>query len=267
MLISAQYLDTDALANYIASLEGGLRQSGTSRSKGAKGLGGAVGAGPLKVEGKNDRESEETLNVADHDAARLARLIDAGHAHPGAVGWEEVLEPDTAFAQSSLGTLIEWECDIYVPDLIKALSKQSGLGEAITQMQLFMPAADALGLDMEGLPSIREMQAVASFVDGLDVAPVVVGEVSDTEWRVVGALNPKWLREGATLDDRVRIIGKVKKRIDQGCWYPLSSLPGMNLVGREERRRMEREGPQTPADEANFIPGPALVVDFLAIYS
>lgn len=267
MLISTQYLHADALTNYIAALEGGLRQSGTSRSMGTKGLGGAFGAGPVKIEGKGDRETEETLNVADHDAARLARLIAAGHADPEEVGWEEVLEPDTVFPNVALGTLIEWECDIFIPDIIKALSKQSGLGEAINQMQLLMPAAETLRLDMEGVPSAQQMQAVASLVEGLDVAPVVVGEDSETDWRIVGALDHKWLRPGFTLDDRVRIIGKVKKRIDPGRWYPLSSLPGMNLVGREERRRMERHGPGTQEDKANYVPGPAVVVEYLAIYS
>jgi len=39
MLINAQYMDGDALTNYIPALEGGLRESGSSRSKGSSSSG------------------------------------------------------------------------------------------------------------------------------------------------------------------------------------------------------------------------------------
>lgn len=45
------------------------------------------------------------------------------------------------------------------------------------------------------------------------------------------------------------------------------SLPGMNLLPREERRRQERHGPKDTAEESLFVKGPLLVVDYLAIYS
>ncbi|WP_322613649.1 DUF6414 family protein [Dermacoccus abyssi] len=267
MLISAQYLDRDALLNYIAGLEGGVRQTGVSRSKGSRGIGAALGAGPVRADARGDRESEDTLTTTDHDASRLQRLIAAGRESPDALRWVEVLEPDTDFADLSLGEFIEWECDIFMPEGVAALSNQSGFREALRQFQDLAPAARALGLDMNGMPAENEMQAMGTFLENLDVPPVVVGEDSDTAWRVVGSLTPQWVRPGATLDDRVRIIGKVKKVVGEGKWYPLISLPGMNLVSREERRRMEREGPADAAMQANYAQGPLLVVEYLAIYS
>jgi len=39
----------------------------------------------------------------------------------------------------------------------------------------------------------------------------------------------------------------------------------MNLVPREERRRMERQAPE-PGKESEYLSGPALMLDILAIY-
>lgn len=267
MLISAQYLNQESLLNYVAAIEDGLRKSGVSRSMGSRGLGGSLGVGPVKGEAKRDSESEETLTLEDHDAARLVRLVAAGHENPEELAWVDVMDPDSEFAEIGLGAFVEWECDVFIPESVAVLSKSAGLRATLRQVQALAPAAQALGLDMEGLPASPEMQAMEDFLDNLDVPPVVVGDDSDTEWKIVGSLDPRWIRQGATLDDRVRIIGKVKKRIAADKWYPLLSLPGMNLVNRDERRRMERQGPADPSDEGNYVRGPLLVVEFLAIYS
>ncbi|MHA6752182.1 DUF6414 family protein [Dermacoccus nishinomiyaensis] len=267
MLINAHYLDDDALTNYIAAVEGGLRESGSSRSKGSRGFGGSLGISGAKLEAKADSETENTVNVRDHQASRLQRLIAAGHAEPEVVGWIEVSQPDLEFANAGTGAFVEWECDVYIPEAIAVMSNHAGLSSTLELMKALMPSAEALGLDMEGVPDVSEMNAVGSFLDQLDVAPVVVGDDSDTDWKIVGSLTKKWISPTASFDGRVRVIGKVKKRIGEGRWYPMLSLPGMNLVGRDERRRLEREGPHDSTEEQRFIRGPLLVVDFLAIYS
>lgn len=59
----------------------------------------------------------------------------------------------------------------------------------------------------------------------------------------------------------------MKKIIEMDKWYPFFPLPGMSFVNRNERRRMEREGPSNDSDKNQFIHGPLLVLDYLAIYS
>lgn len=267
MLIRAHYLDDDALTNYIAALEGGLRESGSSRSKGSRAFGGSLGVSAAKVEAKADSETENTLNMRDHQASRLQRLIAAGHAEPDAVGWIEVTQPDVEFAEAGTGAFVEWECDVYIPEAIAAMSSHAGLSSTLKTMKTLMPSAEALGLSMEGVPDEREMDAMASFLDQLDVAPVIVGDDSETDWKVVGSLAEQWILPAASFDGRSRVVGKVKKRVGEGRWYPMLSLPGMNLVGRDERRRLERDGPRDSTEEQQFVRGPLLVVDFLAIYS
>ena len=108
---------------------------------------------------------------------------------------------------------------------------------------------------------------MTSFLDQLDVAPVVVGDDSDTDWKVVGSLDKRWIAGEASFDGRVRVIGKVRKKIAADRWYPMVSLPGMNLVNRDERRRLERKGPTDESEKDRFVSGPALVLDYLAIFS
>ena len=267
MLINAHYLDGEALTNYIAALEGGLRESGSSRSKGSRGLGGSLGVSAAKLEAKADSETETTLNMKDHQASRLQRLIAAGHADPEAVGWIEVTQPDLEFAETGTGAFVEWECDVYIPEGIAAMSNHEGLSSTLEAMRNLMPSARALGLSMEGVPEEREMDAMRSFLDQLDVAPVVIGDDPDTEWKLVGSLTKQWISSTASFDGRARVVGKVKKRVGEGRWYPMFSLPRMNLLGRDERRRLEREGPRDATEEQQFVRGPLLVVDYLAIYN
>lgn len=267
MLFNSQYLDEDALATYVAALEGGLRESGISRLRGSSGFGGSLGTAGLKLEANSDSESEDTLSLKDHCASRLRRLIDAGHAEPEQLGWIETSQPDIDFADAGIGALIEWECDVFIPDSIATISNREGLGDALKLMKSLMGPAKVLGLDMEGVPNTQEVDAMESFLTQLNISPVVVGDDSDTEWKVAGSLKRQWVRSGATFDDRARIIGKVKKRVKKGQWYPIASLPGMNLVARTERRVMERGGPKDASQEEQFIPGPLLVLDYLAIYS
>jgi len=220
-----------------------------------------------KLEAKVDSETENTLNVRDHQASRLRRLIAAGQSQPEEVGWIEVTQPDLEFAEAGTGAFVEWECDVYIPEAIAAMSSHEGLSSTLKTMKTMMPSAEALGLSMKGVPDVREMDAMAVFLDQLDVAPVVVGDDSDTDWKVVGSLAKQWISPTASFDGRARIVGKVRKRVSEGRWYPMLSLPGMNLAGREERRRLEREGPRNSTEEQQFVRGPLLVVDFLAIYS
>ncbi|QGX08838.1 hypothetical protein EEW87_17690 (plasmid) [Janibacter melonis] len=268
MLINALYLDGDALASYIASAEGGLRRSGSARSKGGHGFGGAAGFPGARLEARSDSEDESTLNVDDHDASRLQRLIAAGRAKPEEHEWREVLEPDTEFPSTGTGTLIDWECEVYVPESIAPVANQGEFKEALKTMETLMPQARALGLDMEGLPDAAEMSAVAGFLENVDVALVVVSEdMNGSDWKIVGSLNNQWIAPGASFDGYARIVAKVKRTIPAGSFYPLLSLPGMNVNSRAERRRQEREGPANDADKELFLEGPLLIVDYLAIYT
>lgn len=267
MLINPLYLNRRLLTDFVASVEGGVRESVQSRSEDDHSLGGSLNVSAVKVEGRKGAKAENTLTLSDHDASRLERLIEAGHTHADKLDWVEVLDPDTDFAALRLGNVLEWECDIYVPEELAALANAGGMQGALQLMQELSPMAKTLGLDMSGIPEADELQAMSGLLERLDIPPIVVGDDSDTAWRLVGVLDKQWLAPDAVLDARVRVVAKVKKHVSAGRWYPLPALPGVNLVARDERRRMERNGPQNDDERGQFIEGPLLVVDFLAIYS
>ncbi len=91
----------------------------------------------------------------------------------------------------------------------------------------------------------------------------MVGEDDDTEWRVAGRVLGEHLH--GEIDGRARVIGKDEKVIRPGRWQPYLTFPGMKVLGREARRKMERQAPAA-GDEGKYLGGPALMLDILAVY-
>lgn len=253
------------LATFLANIEGGVRQSLSSRTSQTKGGGGGVDLGLVKTEGSLSGEQETELTYEDHDASRLQRLIAAGNSDSEGLAWVEVGNPDDDFKDIGMGAVIHWECDVYIPDAINALSNPQ-VKDALQVMEKLMPQASALKLDVKGLPAPKELGAMAAAINSFDVAPVVIGEDDDTNWRIVGSLKREHVVDSAEFDGRARIIAKVKKMVREDGWYLLASLPGMSLVSRDERRKLERQGPQED-QQGLFERGPLLVVEYLAVYS
>ncbi len=172
----------------------------------------------------------------------------------------EILDPEGDLEAVGTGALIDFECEIYVPDAIRMLSDSAG---ALRQMSQMLPAASSMGLDIEGMPDSATLAAVTSLVDSFGAELVLVGERDDSDWRVAGRLSSKWLR--GDVDGYARVIGKVSSKIRVGATKPLIALPGAALIPREQRRKMEREGPK-PGEEDSWLRGPALMLDILAVY-
>jgi hypothetical protein len=113
------------------------------------------------------------------------------------------------------------------------------------------------------LPDEEEMSATSGFLNSMDSAIIVTGEDDDTEWRISGELVDDFLY--GEVEGTARVVGKVSKVVKRGRWKPYLAFPGMNLLSREERRKKEHEAPP-PGKEAEYLPGPALMLDILAIY-
>ena len=267
MLINAKYLNSDQLASYVAALEDGVRESRASRVSVDKSRSGGIDAKFVKGDLGRNTVDDETITTTDHDYARLKRLLDAAASNPENAGWVEVLQPEIDLAESRIGNLVQWECDVYIPETIKALQQNGGIGEAIKMMQNLEPAAKSLGLDMSGLPSSDELEAISRFTDTMQIAPILIGDDDDTDWKVAGSIDPKWIRNIDEIEGRCIVIGKVRKLIPAGRWHLMASLPGMNLLSREERRKKERSGPTDAGEESQYIAGPVAILDFLAVYS
>lgn len=263
MLRRFTYLDSEALSQYVTSLEGGLVTESTRRSM-REGTGtGGVDAKFVHAVGEKTRQDVESLSLVDTDEARFNRLLIAAAAEPKALAWVDVLDPEYDFDGIGIGGMVSWECDLFVPDIVQLLSKSGGAIDAMKMMQNLSPMARRIGLDMEGLPDDKEMSAATGFLSGMDASLLVVGEDDDTDWRAAGHLKEESVR--GDLEGRARMVAKVAKVLPTGRWKPYITFPGMNLVPRDERRRLERQPPEQGKEE-EYLRGPALLVDVLAIY-
>lgn len=260
MLRNFVYLDSKALSQYVTAIEGGQLTEAKKRSVRSGAATGGVDLKVARAEGKRASEDEDSRTFADSDEAKFDRLLAAAADNPDALGWIEVMEPDTDLAAASTGVMVHWECEIFVPDAVQILRQSAG---AIGMMQNLLPAARSLGLDTTGLPTDAEMNSMADFINQIDVRLVVVGEDDNTEWQVAGDLRDECLR--GELEGRARLVGKVSKVIVQGKWKPFVSFPGMNLLPRKQRREMEQRPPEQ-GKEDEYLQGPALMLDVLAIY-
>lgn len=258
------YLNTSDLNDYISALEGGLRGSGQRRTTTGSSLGGEANLKVAKGNKESKQEEEESYNFSDTEQARFERLLELASADSEKTGWVEALDPDSHLANIGIGALIEIECEIYVPDEVRLLSSSGGLTEALDTLDAMTPFAAALGLDTtSGLPSKKERDAAKGFISTMKTDLVVVGERDDSDWKVAGQVSPEFTR--GDIDGVARIVGKVSSKWGEGEWKPLLALPGSSLMPRKERRALAKKRPKD-GEEDQFMQGPALMLDVLAIY-
>lgn len=263
MLKNFIYLNESALDGYLSSLEDGLRRSVEAKTAKTSSMSGKAGAAGFGVDGGRERQEEETTSRTDTPAAKFERLQRLAREDNEMSGWIEVVNPDTDLAHVGIGALLELECEIFVPEMIKALSPTGGLVRAIDQVQALAPLAAMFGSEISGLPGAGQMDAMKGFAQILGSDAVLVGEPTDSDWRVAGKLLDTYLH--GEVEGFARVVGKVSAVLGDGAWKPLLALPGMNLLSREKRREMERKGPDD-GQEASWLKGPAAMLDVLAIY-
>jgi hypothetical protein len=263
MLRRFVYLDQISLNQYITAMEGGLTTESTMRSLRGSVSQGGFDAQIVDASHERSREDEEARTFSDTPQAQFDRLLKAASKDSDALAWLDVTQPDVDFDGIGIGAMVSWECELYVPHIIQTMAGSGGVRDAIDKMQNLLPAARRLGLDVEGLPGVEEMQAASSFLGQMDSKLLVVGEDDESDWRVAGQIKDEFLH--GDLEGVGRMVGKVSKILSNGHSRPFLTFPGMNLVPREQRRKMERQAPP-PGKEEEYLTGPALMLDILAIY-
>lgn len=263
MLRRFVYLDTEALDQYITALEGGRTISSATRLKQSGTTAGGLGFKKTGISGERFREEEDSRTIDDTSEAKFERLIQAGNDDPEALGWVDVMQPDTDFDAIGVGPMLDWECDLYVPQIIQVMAQSGEALDAIEMMRNVLPMASRAGMDATGLPDDDELGAMAGLISSVKGKLLVVGEDDETEWQVAGQLKDVMLRDSP--EGRARVVGKISKVIPQGSSKPYMNFPGMNLRSRTERRKTEREAPPV-GKEDEYLMGPAIMLDILAIY-
>lgn len=263
MLRNFLYLDTEKLASYVTALENGAVTESTKRLM--KSRSGKAGADVklAAASGELGHEEEEATTRSDTDGARFDRLLRAARDNPDDLAWIDIINPDDDLVDVGIGAMVSWECEVYVPDAIRVMAKSGEALGALNMLSSILPAAGQLNLGTTGLPANSEIQAMSSFISNVNIATVVVGENDETEWKVAGRLKDDFII--GEMEGRAQVIGKISEKIQPGRWKPFLTFPGMSLVGREERRRLERQAPAS-TDQDKYLSGPALMLDVLAIF-
>ena len=139
------YLDRTALDQYVTGLEGGRTTGSTTRLKRTGTGSGGFDAKVASASGERSREEEESKTIDDTDEARFSRLLRAAADDPETLGWIEVMQPDTDFDGIGLGAMVDWECDLYVPEIVQLLARSGESLAAIEMMQNLLPMAKRFG--------------------------------------------------------------------------------------------------------------------------
>lgn len=262
MLKNFLYLNESALSDYLSALEGGARTSIEDRNQ-RSGVSHGSATPDSAGEGGYARENEKTVRLADTPPSQFERLMALVAADPELSGWAAVQDPDTEIPPLPVGALIDMECDIQVPSMIKALAPKNGMLAAVKALS---EIGSTIGSSESLQISEGELAIVETLGNLMGGDLVIVGETDSDEWKVAGRLREDHLRASADeLDGNVHVVGKISRKLAGGDHKPLLALPGLNILPRAQRRQIEAKGPSGPADDS-WLKGPALMIEILAIY-
>jgi hypothetical protein len=266
------YLNTTTLAGYAAQVDGGLiAETKTRRLR--KGNGGAnFGLGSFGVKGEGSGEKERSQTFSDAPQAQFQRLLAAANADPDALGWVDVFEPDASFDQAQPGQIIAWECDLDIPQILRLVTRDGGASKMLQVYDSAIAGLDngiSLG-PIDGskltpeqraeIEKLKTLSAVAkSMLDGIaDIPQVVVGVEKGTGWKVFGTLKSDHLVATDISAERLLIVGKVKRKLPAGEKRRIIDFPSFS--------DFSPDSPPPVFSDDQFVEGPAVELDILAIY-
>jgi hypothetical protein len=257
MLRDFLYLDDKVVDQYLAQVEGGLyddeREREAEASEGA--MEGGLKAGPLSGGGRRGRtrsgevervrrQTPESRYNRLHDQLELLELNDSTSG---------------VFGQLEARQMFVAECYVDIPSVSRAIGATEEMAGLADLMKAFAPAQ----MDEATEAAMRGLSQFSAMTGGDFVA---IGDLGDGEATLAFKLTPAGLRVPiGELEGEAIVVGRIQRKWPEGQRFPLLNVPGLNLMSREDRRRMERE---KPADdqEGMYVDGPAASASVVAIY-
>lgn len=258
MLRNFLFLNEDQLDQYIAQVEDGLRQALSRSEKDGNRAAGNIGIKYVGVSGEKSGEQSVTEQVADTGPAKFERLQQLVGGAEQQFGWVTVLQ-GADLKDVKVGDIVDVTCELYESDASK-IARPGGMLDAIPLMKMLAKLSQGPS-PLAGLPDAESLDTMAAFGAAMPTS-IVIGDIIDTDWRIVGPLSGDPIDE---VDGDARVVGKVSKVWGPGSWRPLPGLPIISQMPREQRRQYERKGP-TAGQEMFWVEGPAIQLDLLAIY-
>ena len=256
------YLDSTEVNNYLSMVEDGLLVERTETQNESKELNAKAGVSAVGAGGSKASNTEISRKTQDTAEARFKRLIAALRENPEDTGFVEVFDPESDFSDIETGAIVLWEVDVDIPPFLRMVAS-GGEGAALIElMQEFAPSAQKAGVEIQGIPDLEVLDGYVGMMRSMNLNSLCVGDDDDTDWAIAGAMHPDGIRELPD-DSRALMLGKVKKRIKRGSHHHMMAVPGMGLA-RKKRRSLDKT-PQ-PGKEDQFLEGPLLMLDLIAVF-
>jgi hypothetical protein len=250
------YLDQPQLSQYISQVEDGLRRvssrSGSMDRERKVALDAKIatfGLGKTTV----DAESQD---YDDDGPARFERLLSLVEGDSEQFGWFDLeADPDQRSGLRT-GNIVEFAAEVYPAD-VSQLSASSG----ILGMLPFIKTIGKLTGKPTGFEQFEDgtLDAIAEFGAAMNGTSIILGDLDDDS-RFMAQI-PSSL----PVDGYAHVVGKVITTWDSGHWKPLPGLPVYSQLPRDQRRKLERDGPPAGA-EMMWLEGPAMYLSLLAVY-
>lgn len=254
MLREFLYLDESLVDQFVTQIDSGLIESEDVTTSNSKSKGGKLGLGSVTGNIDADSTSQSSFQRAMTPESKFNHLF--SHLDATIVDLEHPL----GFSEVVPRSFIEVDCEISIPMLGKVIAQPDEIADIGEMLRMF-PGHDN-SVNQETIDQIR----MISNLSGKSI--VCMGEVDEGLQTYLFKLDPKFLKLDLNdIECEAFVLGKVEKKFPVGQRYPLLNVPGMNLLNRKARRRMEKEQSyEQPLNEESEIEGPAAVLRVLAIY-
>lgn len=201
--------------------------------------------------------------------AQFQRLLAVAYEVPDKIAWIDVVDPSADLGSAQVGETIAWECDVDISKFSRLAARGGGGAQLLAIMGLFAAAGEA-GLKVggsavgpeQGAQIRAQAEVIRQLLDSMNVNRIAVGQDSDTEWSVFGSLYGDHLRVEDINNERLIVVGKIKRIVGRGESRKLVNTEAMQLMEVLSSRNVKAQADQ----QENEIVGPALELDILAIY-
>ncbi len=263
MLKDFVYFDEEMVLKFASQLDGGQRARTTEKQSRRRRGGLSISAKGVGVNGSKESGEDRELEITDDPFAAFDRLLKAGEERPDELSWIDVNDPETDLAGVGRGFTITGEADFVIPPFSRILGSREQLQGLANLASVMSNLAPLIG--REGLGSnldMAQVEGVSKLAESIGDQISVIGSFAESDWTVAGTLGG--VADIDDIDGPLVFVGKVVEIVPAGSYKSLLTLPGMTLLTRDQRRKMQQAPKE--GDEGNWISGPGAVLKFLAIY-
>lgn len=260
MLREFLYLDDSQVTQYLEQIDEGVsdehKEKITRDRRRNRRLG--LKKGPAEASIGSDRgESEDReRTVSQTPPSRFNRLYKELERTDQLVLGDAM--DDELWDQLSVREILEFSCEIEVPQMARALAQ----ADSLSSLMPFFEQANGQA-DDKAREALEGFAMLGKAANGKVAA---IGHAGDDQWRLSLPLKSEYLRvDVEDLEAEVVVLCKIREKWPESEKRALLTLPGLGIMNRQQRRAyIENNGANLPDDM--WVAGPAADVTVIGIY-